>query len=251
MIGCQQVSLDFTNKTSVSETLLQKPLNSTMVVELSLQGQFKMSKCLLGQIEIKSYLCLSDNYYTESMPIQQYRYAPYCVPSQSNLGEDILLWTLNLTNELVYNSGGHVRIFLPGKMFETMFHTLENDCCLTSSCYLKYRWNFTYWASSQVPKRNKKPKKLTWFTARHNIVRTWDKIVLRSLLPGGVYMVPGEVPGPSSTWSLPGLGVYLVPGGCTYLGGVPGHGGCNWCQGGVSGPGGVPGHREVEILWGV
>ena len=100
---------------------VQKPLNSTMVVELSLQGQFKMAKCLLGQIEIKSYLCLSGNYYTENMPIQQYRYAPYCVSSQSNRGEDILLWTLNLTNELVYNSGGLVRIFLPGKMFETMF----------------------------------------------------------------------------------------------------------------------------------
>ena len=76
---------------------VQKPLNSTMIVELSLHGQLKISNCLLGQIEIKSYLCLSEDYYTEKMPIQHYRYTPYCVPSQSNLGEDVLIWTLNLT----------------------------------------------------------------------------------------------------------------------------------------------------------
>ena len=156
---------------------VQKPLNSTMIVELSLQGQFKMSNCLLGKIEIKSYLCLSEDYYTESMPIQHFRYTHFCAPSQSNLGEDMLIWTLNLTTEFVHNSGGYVWIFLPGKMFETMFHTLNRDCCTTSPCHLKYRWNFHYDFSStlsQVLKLNTKPQRLTWFKARH-ICKQWGQ----------------------------------------------------------------------------
>ena len=62
----------------------------------------------------------------------------------------------------------------------------------------------------------------------------------------GMYLVPGDVPGPSGTWSwgdVPGPGgLYLVPGGVPRPGGciwsevylVPGY---TWCRG-VPGPGG-------------
>ena len=63
---------------------------------------------------------------------------------------------------------------------------------------------------------------LTW--SRRGCTRSW----------GGVYLVPGDVPGTRGcTWS---WGVYLV------LGGVPGPGGC------VPGPGSVPGSRGVYLV---
>ena len=68
-------------------------------------------------------------------------------------------------------------IFLPGKMFNTKFHTLNRDCCTTSPCHLKYRWNFYYdfpSTLSEVLKRNKKPQKLTWFKARR-ICKQWGQ----------------------------------------------------------------------------
>ena len=47
---------------------------------------------------------------------------------------------------------------------------------------------------------------------------------------GGVYLVPGGVPGPGGCTC--SRGVYLVLGGCTWSGGAPGP------RGGVPGPGG-------------
>ena len=96
---------------------------------------------------------------------------------------------------------------------------------------------------------------------------------------GGVYLVPGGVPGPRQctwsggvpgprqcTWSggVPGprgctwsWGVYLVPGVCvpglggSVLGVVPGQGGCVCSRGVVPGPRGVPGPWEMSALGGV
>ena len=80
------------------------------------------------------------------------------------------------------------------------------------------------------------------------------------LVPEGVYLVLGDVPGPRGvsapggcTWS---WGVYLVPGG------VPGPGGCTWSQGGVCSlgvylvlggvcsRGGIPGLGVYLVPWG-
>ena len=78
------------------------------------------------------------------------------------------------------------------------------------------------------------------------------------LVPEGVYLVLGDVPGPRGvsapggcTWSWEGYlvrGVYLVPGGCLLLGGVPGPGGC-LLPGGHTWSGGVPGPMGVSA-WG-
>ena len=128
---------------------MPQPLQSNMLIELSIQAQFAMSHCLLGQIKIKSYLCLSEDYYTENRLSKSFFHVPNCFPSQSNRGEDVLIWTSNLSTKHVSLSGGQVLIFVPGKILEPTFQILTSDCCLTAPCYLKYRWK--YYGSHRIP----------------------------------------------------------------------------------------------------
>ena len=51
---------------------MQQPLKDAMLIELSVQGQFEMSNCVLGQIEIKSHLCHSEDYNTGNKLIKTY-----------------------------------------------------------------------------------------------------------------------------------------------------------------------------------
>ena len=51
---------------------MQQPLKTAMLIELSVQGQFEMSNCVLGQIEIKSNLCHSEDYHTRNKLIKTY-----------------------------------------------------------------------------------------------------------------------------------------------------------------------------------
>ena len=128
---------------------MQQPLKNDMLIELSVQGQFEMSNCVLGQIKIKSYLCLSEDYHTGNKLIKTFYHVPNCAPGQSNRGKDRLIWTSNLSTKLVSQSGGYVFIFVPGKILEPLFHNVTNDCCITSPCYLKYRWN--YYGKHRIP----------------------------------------------------------------------------------------------------
>ena len=114
---------------------VQEPLKNSMLLELSIQGQHKISNCLLGQLEIRTHLCLI----ISKLP-QSYYGVPYWSRFKTNFREDRLIWTSNLTTQLVSQSGGYVLIFLPGKMTEAMLHSLGNQCCQNGSCYLKYRW---------------------------------------------------------------------------------------------------------------
>ena len=69
--------------------------------------------------------------------------------------------------------------------------------------------------------------------------------ILEFAAQGGYVPGPGEggVPGPR--------GVYLVLGGCTWSGGVPGPGGCTWSRGVVPGPGGCTWSWGMYLVWGV
>ena len=128
---------------------MQQPLKDAMLIELSVQGQFEMYNCVFGQIEIKSHLCHGEDYHTGNKLIKTYYHVPKCVPGQCNRGKDRLIWTSNLSTKLVSQSGGYVFIFVPGKILEPLFHNVTSNCCITSPCYLKYRW--TYYREHRIP----------------------------------------------------------------------------------------------------
>ena len=128
---------------------VQKPLKNDMLIELSVHGQFQMSNCVLGQIELKFHLCLSEDHYTKKRLSKSYYYVPKCKLGQSNKGEGKFIWTSNLSTKVVSQSGGQVFIFVPGKILEPLFHTLTSDCCNSSPCYLKYRWK--YYGMHRIP----------------------------------------------------------------------------------------------------
>ena len=153
---------------------VQEPLKNSMLLELSIQGQHKISNCLLGQLEIRTHLCL--HHKISKLP-QSYYDVPYCLPFKTNYRKDRLIWTSNLTTQLVSLSGGYVLIFLPSKMTETMLHSLGNQCCQNSSCYLKYRWqhydtgNLFYAAL----KRRHESYRRMYRMSRSKVNHTWAK----------------------------------------------------------------------------
>ena len=89
---------------------VQEPLKNSMLLELSIEGQHKISNCLLGQLEMRTHLCLRHKI---SKLAQSHYGLPYCSRFKTDFGEDRLIWTSNLTTQLLSQSGGYVLIFLP------------------------------------------------------------------------------------------------------------------------------------------
>ena len=98
---------------------------------------------LLGQIKIKFQLCLNEGYSKSYLRVLN------CLSGLSNRGEDVLIWTSNLSTKHVSQSGGYVLIFTPGKMIEPTFRAVSSDCCINGPCYLKCRWK--YYGSHMIP----------------------------------------------------------------------------------------------------
>ena len=113
-------------------------IKHSRLIELSLIGDFKLKNCILGTIHISTYLCLSEKYYVDPKA-KDFVDVPQCVDKKSNMGEDFLVWSSNLTTSMMYFHGKRALWHLRGNVFDASFYYKPNSCCMSKMCSLEFR----------------------------------------------------------------------------------------------------------------
>ncbi len=167
----------------------ESQINNLWLV-LRFSGNLTKPKCFLGKLKVFVWLCLSDQYFKlksssllsgvfNSTWYYSPETAPKCPRQHKNLGEDLLLITLNITTDIVQTLNRKVEMRLPGKVVGAKFHAKnsgDSSCSVNASMrvlwekacphFVQKSWSKMYLlVSRNTGKQFFQPVGRTWYQA--------------------------------------------------------------------------------------
>ena len=108
------------------------------VLQLNFIGDFVMSNCSLGILQISSLRCRrkEDGRFRDNPEATKL----YC--GEKGNKENSLTWTLILTSNMVNYNSKTIMVDLPGSVYDSFISSVSRDCCLSKKCWVESRWRY-------------------------------------------------------------------------------------------------------------